>query len=169
MTEQKFSSAPKTTTVSVRLDPRVRFALHLIARMQRRSMSAVLEGAIENLAETTIIRNTLHGTEETAKDLVARYWSPNQFETFLAMSMVCEDLLDYEEQRRWHVIRSTPQFWLRHDPSRKETLAPENFRWNDVRRNLANIEAAVEEKANGSPVGPLGLQTVLKLGLSIPE
>lgn len=166
MTEYDASGTPKTTTVSARLDPRGRFALNLVARVQRRSMSAVLEGAIEELARTTKIRNTRDGTEETAHDLVDRLWSPNQFETFLAMAMACEHLLDYEEQRRWHVIRSTPEFWYRHDPAQKETFHTENFRWSDIRLNLENIEKAVEEKANRSPVGRLGLDTLFKLGLN---
>jgi hypothetical protein len=67
--------APKTETLSLRLNPKTRFMLEFMARAMRRSVTSVVELAIEEAAEKTSLNDgTGYNTGSTWKD----FWDPEE-------------------------------------------------------------------------------------------
>lgn len=65
---------PKTETLSLRLNPKTKFMLEFIARVERRSVTSAVELAIEKSAESTFLGdNRNYGDGITWKD----FWDPD--------------------------------------------------------------------------------------------
>lgn len=98
----------KTDALSIRIDPRLRYGLELLARQQRRSVTGVVEWAIERALRDESITDQGGTFAEALRDL----WSPNEFERLVYLATKYPDLMTYEESRMWRVILDTEDFWL---------------------------------------------------------
>ena len=59
----------RSVTVSVRLDPRLRYIVELAARQQRRSLSSYIEWAIEEVSEKRQARRTVQDFAAKVQEL----------------------------------------------------------------------------------------------------
>ena len=86
----------RSETVTVRLSPRTRYLAELAARRQRRSLSSLVEWAVNGMVD------------ETLGDL-ADLWDVDPEVRFLKLAQRHPELLTFEEECRWKQHPNNPQ------------------------------------------------------------
>lgn len=111
--------ARKTEALTLRLDPKVRFLIDLIARQKRQSITGVIESAIEVYATNFLIEAELwdEEIEEDKLQQVSLYklskelYSTDDSLRFMMLVWCCPRLLSYEEIRLKETIYGSKFFW----------------------------------------------------------
>jgi hypothetical protein len=105
----------RSETVSVRLDPKLRYLAELASRKQRRTVSSFVEWAVETcLDRVYLIEGGYNSNGTTLKDVVNDLWDVDPVERFVKLAFRYPDLLNHEEQVLWRFIRSYGFFWKGH-------------------------------------------------------
>src|ERR1700730_13854709 len=95
----------RSETVTVRLDPKLRYLAELAARKQRRTLSSFIEWAIEENLKSI----HFHGAEDelsaSAASVAAELWDVDEPDRFAKLALHYPDMLTYEEQILWKLIR----------------------------------------------------------------
>ncbi|MEK8089909.1 hypothetical protein [Thermithiobacillus plumbiphilus] len=117
MAEKKKGAGGKLSrseTVTVRLDPKLKFAAEMAARKQRRTLSSFIEWAVEESLSHVVLR-TGPGWQEhemlTVAGLVQQVWDPEEPDRLVNLAMHHPDLLTHDEQLVWKVIVQTRAYW----------------------------------------------------------
>ncbi len=103
----------RSETVTVRLDPKLRYLADLAARKQRRTLSSYVEWAIERSLVDVVLSTTYSGdnleSEEvtTLADNADQLWDVDPSERFARLAMTHESLLNHEEQVLWKHIEDS--------------------------------------------------------------
>jgi hypothetical protein len=99
----------RSETVTVRLDPKLRYLAELAARKQRRTLSSYIEWSIEEGLGLTCLGTNEHCTlTEDATFL----WDVDEADRFAKLAFRYPDLLTHEEQVLWKLIRECPGLWV---------------------------------------------------------
>ena len=109
----------KTATVTVRLSPKHRFALDLLARVKRQTVSAVIEELIRDRVGEALkavgpkpqsrpekLARALLDTGEVG-ELLLHVWDPREPDRFLNLAMTAPGLLTEEEELLWRLIQES--------------------------------------------------------------
>ena len=113
----------RSETVTVRLDPKLRYLAELAALKQRRTVSSFIEWAIEDTLSRECIQEAGHGDERgtTFSDVASRLWDVDDADRFAKLALNYPDLLTHEEQKRWKLIRECGYLWKgRHNKANGE-------------------------------------------------
>ncbi len=97
----------RSETVSVRLDPKLRYLAELAARKQRRTLSSYIEWAVEESLRDVILHvgTGYNGDENlSVSDESRRLWDVDESERFIKLAIAYPDLLTHEEQERWKMV-----------------------------------------------------------------
>ena len=105
MTREK-PPTKKTETLTLRLDPKSKFAIELLARDQKRTLAGVIEWAVQKALNDQII--TTGYDEGSLKQLVEQVWSVDELERVIRLGAFAEHLLSHEEACTWMVIKNNP-------------------------------------------------------------
>lgn len=98
----------RSETVTVRLDPKLRYLAELAARKQRRTLSSYVEWVLED----SLTRTNLYTNGGTSlADESAALWDVDEADRFVKLALRHPDLLTHEEQVRWKLIRECPGLW----------------------------------------------------------
>ncbi|MDH4316888.1 MAG: hypothetical protein OEV64_00730 [Desulfobulbaceae bacterium] len=105
-------SLTRSQVVTVRLDPKLKFAAELAARKQRRTISSFIEWAIEQALESVeIIPPDRGNSEVTALDTLFYVWDVEEADRVTKLALYFPQLLNYEEERIWKIICECKHFW----------------------------------------------------------
>lgn len=118
MTEQEKrrgggSKLSRSETVTVRLDPKLRYLAELAARKQRRTVSSFIEWAIEDSLSRVILRDD-GSTSITVADWATELWDIDEADRFARLALYYPDLLTHDEQILWKLIRENGFLWKGH-------------------------------------------------------
>ena len=98
----------RSETVTVRLDPKLRYLADLAARKQRRTLSSYIEWAIED----SLYRTNLYPNGDTSlADEATNLWDVDEADRFAKLALRHPDLLTHEEQVRWKLVRENGLLW----------------------------------------------------------
>jgi len=100
----------RTETVTVRLDPKLRYLAELAARKQRRTLSSYIEWAIEDSLKSVALYagNTYENDPPvTVADEVGRLWDVDQAERFVRLAIAYPELMTHEEQEVWKLLQDS--------------------------------------------------------------
>lgn len=86
----------KTEVLSMRLDPRVRFIIDLLARIRGQSISTVVERAIQEIADSTTIGQDQNGYPKKWRD----YWDLNEGIRFLKVASDHETYPSFDDEAK---------------------------------------------------------------------
>ncbi|QUE74379.1 hypothetical protein [Stutzerimonas stutzeri] len=111
-TTKRKGETSTTVSVGIRIDPKIKFALDLMGRMQKRSLTAVIEWAISN----AIAQQQFRAPDETFDEVIAKVWSTDESTRFVKQAIYMPETLTYDELRVWETIKSSLEFW-RHFPN----------------------------------------------------
>lgn len=109
--ESRKSGGAKTSrseTVTVRLDPQVRYLAELAARSQRRTLSSFTEWAVEEGLKNTVVFPNREVGNKTVSDLRGQLWDPIESERFLKLATTLPSFLTHNEQLLWKLICDLP-------------------------------------------------------------
>lgn len=145
-TTKKKGETATTVSVGIRIDPKVKFALDIMGREQKRSLTAVIEWAIGN----AISQQTFSGGLESFADLIEKTWSTDEPTRLVNMGFYMPAILTYDELRTWETIKMTEYFW-----SFKECpVTPEYLTLRAVRNSWNSLKSHVEKHKNSTSVVP---------------
>jgi hypothetical protein len=120
------SKLSRTETVTVRLDPKLRYLAELGARKQRRTLSSFIEWAIEE----SLKQIDIDGSRSIA-DLANVLWDVDAADRFAKLALRNETLLSHDEQVMWKLVTGNPLFWWN---NRDENL--DDWSWRISESNL---------------------------------
>lgn len=106
------SKKPKPTrseTLGLRLDPRMKFALELLARSQRRSISGTVEWCVERIMRSESIE--VLGFEVTFEELTWRVWDVDPIRQLVNLCALAPKLATFEELQTYRVMELTDRLW----------------------------------------------------------
>ena len=100
--------AKRTEMVSVRLAPGLRYAAEIAARSQRRTVSSLIEVAVEAYLHTLEVAKP--GAEQGERPvklmkLMDSLWDPDEADRFVKLAENHRWLLENEEEHRWKAIQ----------------------------------------------------------------
>ena len=98
----------RSMTVTVRLDPKLRFAAELAARKQRRTVSSLIEWAIEDsLSRYSLYDGGSYSGENeiSTLDVANDIWDVDEADRLIKIALATPELLTYEEQILWKLVQ----------------------------------------------------------------
>src|SRR5437868_834710 len=101
----------RSETVTVRLDPRLRYLAELVARKHRRTLSSFVEWALEQQINSAVLSQESTDAVRLL-DEAESLWDPDEADRFAQLALMHPDLLTHQEQVLWKLIRQTPTLWL---------------------------------------------------------
>lgn len=100
----------RSETVTVRLDPKLRYLAELAARKQRRTLSSYIEWAIEDSLKSVFLhQGTGYNGDESISvaEEAKRLWDVDEAERFLRLAIHYPDLLSHPEQELWKLVQDS--------------------------------------------------------------
>lgn len=115
-TSKARKAAPKSTrseTVSVRLDPKLRYLIEIAARVQRRTVSSYIDWAVERSLDANVVLGDPADqvSVATLADVGDKLWDVDEADRFAKLALLAPHLLDYDEQRLWKLVREYGYLW----------------------------------------------------------
>ncbi|WP_313642322.1 hypothetical protein [Stenotrophomonas sp.] len=102
----------KTEALSIRIDPRSRYGLELLARIQRRSTTGVVEWVLQEAFKSEVFDNSdMNRSALHLDEALDSLWQLNEVERLVALAIAKPQLLTFEESRIWKVLKDTAAFW----------------------------------------------------------
>jgi len=154
MTEQEMRKGgggklSRSETVTVRLDPKLRYLAELAARLHRRTLSSYIEWAIKEALDGEAVRPTgMPGhvaTDHTIGNEAENLWDVDESDRFAKLAQRYPHLLTHDEQVRWKLIRECFVLWrngFRDDEHR-------DLDFEKLRRNWSVVTKAADEGKSG--------------------
>ena len=113
LTKNKGAKLSRSETLSIRLDPRLRYLAELGARIERRSISSFLEWALqEYLKRMPVSPEKIDSS--TLMELADYLWEADESDRLVKLALVQPGLLNHEEQKIWRLIRECTALWVGH-------------------------------------------------------
>lgn len=140
----------RTQTVTVRLDPQLRYMAELASRKQRRTLSSFIEWAIEESLKHMKLND--NGGSITAADEMHRLWDVDESDRFAKLALKYPEMLTHDEQILWKLIRENGHLWDGNfdSPGLKFVWkVDENyFKFERLREHWENFKAVAQEEAD---------------------
>lgn len=152
-TTKKKGETSTTVSVGIRIDPKIKFALDIMGRMQKRSLTAVIEWAISNAISQQLV-DTPDG-ERAVASVIERVWSTDECTRFVLTCLEMPTALTYDERRVWDTIKLSTDFWRISDANsyKDEPALLEWLLMDELRKHWADLNEHVEQhKASPSVV-----------------
>jgi hypothetical protein len=125
----------RSATVSVRLDPKLRYLAEIAARKQRRTVSSFIEWAIEDSLNRVAVWEGANGASRSVHEAATQLWDVDECDRFAKLAFNFPDLLTHQEQVIWKLVRENAYFW------KGSTDNPENiFTWYINEKSLKKWE-----------------------------
>src|ERR1700722_17561165 len=109
------SGKTKSETISVRLDPKLRYLVELAARRQRRTISSFVAWAVEDSLSRVLITEEVdprgNSVGKSIGEVAMALWDPEGPERLVRLALQYPELLNYHEQILWRLIRENRYLW----------------------------------------------------------
>ena len=100
----------RSETVTVRLDPKLRYLAEHAARLHRRTLSSYIEWSIKMTLDAEELRNE-NGIRTTIGTEAEHLWDVDEADRFAKLALGYPHLLTHEEQVRWKLVRECGYLW----------------------------------------------------------
>lgn len=140
----------RSETVTVRVDPKLRYFAQLAARKQRRTLSSFIEWSIEqSLNEVKF--SDFDQSYSMASEL-SDLWDVDEADRFAKLALSHPDMLLHDEQVLWKLIRENGYVWKGHyDTSTKRwtwEVRQEDLIFERLRQSWDDFRSVAFENAN---------------------
>jgi len=102
----------RSETVTVRLDPKLRYFAELAARKHRRTLSSFIEWAIEQSLNEVNLSD--FGESYSMASELSQLWDVDEADRFAKLALSHPDMLRHDEQVLWKLIRENGYVWKGH-------------------------------------------------------
>jgi hypothetical protein len=107
------SKLTRSETVTVRLDPKLRYLADLAARKHRRTLSSFIEWAVEaSLRGVKLYQGSGYNGDDdiTVDDESSQLWDVDDSERFARLAIKYPELLTHQEQEIWKLLQDSGLF-----------------------------------------------------------
>ncbi len=140
----------RSETVTVRLDPKLRYLAELAARKQRRTLSSYIEWAVEESLSTVNLVEEDGDDQDSYHRALSVWgatdslWDVDEADRFVKLATQFPDLMTYAEQAIWKIINEETYLFLP-QPKGTQVLQRDLLRviWEDLQA-YANKEISKE-------------------------
>jgi len=106
----------RSEIIQARLSPKIKFAAEILARMEKRTLSSLIETLIDEASSHRAVKLYTGGDElfknYPVKNFVHDIWEcGDEMLQFIGLACVQPELLTDEEEKLWSIIAKTPYFW----------------------------------------------------------
>jgi hypothetical protein len=101
----------RSQTVTMRIDPQLRYLTDLAARTQRRTTSGFIEWAIEQALNSVQLGPDGYDRQKLLADEARILWDVDVADRFVKLAIHYPQLLNHDEQVMWKIIRENNSFW----------------------------------------------------------
>ena len=107
------SDLVRSETVTVRLDPKLRYLASLAARKQRRTLSSFIEWSIEETLKQVVLGNydPNEKGELSVADQAETLWDVDEADRFVKLAANHPEMLNHHEQVVWKLVRESGYLW----------------------------------------------------------
>lgn len=128
-------------SLSMRITPRMRFGLELLARHRKTNIGGAVILSVERMFETD--RDGLrlvpdHGL--SAVNILDKVWSPYEHERFARLAQYSFNLLSDEEKYLWGVVTATAKYWIEGKSAGPDRKNGESMQVHDRTLNMDALE-----------------------------
>lgn len=152
----------KTEVLSIRIDPRTRYGLDLLSRLQRRSATGVVEWVVQEAFAREEFESYDNGSF-TVAEVMDDLWRINDIERLVALALRKPQLLTFEESRKWAVLKGTKAFWKTGSTSRHIDFS--SFNWDLVLPLWERIEPLIDEAVERPVIRGLSDEELAEVGV----
>lgn len=99
----------RSETVTVRLDPKLRYLAELAARKQRRTLSSFIEWAVEDSLNRVLVEEGFDGA--SIADQAEKLWDVDEADRFAKLALRYPYLLTHDEQVVWKLVYENGTLW----------------------------------------------------------
>jgi len=124
------SKLSRSEIIQVRLDPKLRLAVELAARRQRRTVSSFVEWAVDQSVKSEVFTSE-RGIDLTIQEATERIWDVDEADRFINLATTFPTFLTHDEEKLWKLICELKYCW---EPERD--LGED---W-DIRKERSKIE-----------------------------
>lgn len=149
-TSKRTGETTTTVSVGIRIDPKIKFALDIMGRLQKRSLTAVIEWAISN----AIAQQAVEGSSASLSDVIDKIWSTDESTRFVKLCFDMPEALTYDELRTWETIKASSFFWHL-DSDGVYSTTPADISLSSVRIAWDSLLAHVEKHKLSPTVVPI--------------
>lgn len=155
-TSKRIGESSTTVSVGIRIDPKIKFALDIMGRLQKRSLTAVIEWSISQAIDQ---QSTDHnGTSlSTVLDMV---WSTDESTRLVMLAIHLPQALTYDELRVWETIKVSSYFWIKY-PDLSFDNNPDRLDIAAVRAGWSDLMAHVELYRASSTITPIDEKNII--------
>lgn len=152
MTERE--KIKRTETVSIRLDPKLRYMAEIGARIQRRSLSSFIEWAVANSVDDLVFayRTSFNGDTEPIflREVKEELYDVDEADRLVKLALRNPSLLNHEQQLIWKLVRENPYFWKGswRDDEWFYKIEEDKFLFERLREWWDQIQLIAQGKAN---------------------
>ncbi|TAE80789.1 MAG: hypothetical protein EAZ74_06095 [Alphaproteobacteria bacterium] len=120
------SKQNRSETVTIRLDPKLKYLAEIAARKQRRTLSSFIEWAVDqSLKHVTLEEH--YNNEVSVADCAIKLWDIDESERFLRLAISFPELLNYDEQEIFKLISDS---WLLNATYTSDKYGNKEWDWN---------------------------------------
>ena len=129
----------RSETVTVKLDPKLRYFAELAARKQRRTVSSFIEWAIEESLKQ--IQLSEGGTEGGLSHFswATELWDVDEADRFAKLAFRFPYMLTHDEQMLWKLVRENGFFWWRNADNGTWDIEEEWFHFDRLREHWTTL------------------------------
>lgn len=117
----------KTASMTVRLDPKLKYGLEILARKQYRNLSSLVEWSLNK---------ALSDPEDGLPDL-DKIWDVYEADRLVKLALYKPELLNFDEQKIWKLIKENGACWKGGYVATVWTwsLCEQNVYWSTIREH----------------------------------
>jgi hypothetical protein len=142
----------RSEVVTVRLDPRLKYLAEIAARKQRRTLSGYIEWAVEQSLHNVFLEEANSFSQEATSVSTAEQrlslWDVEESDRVIKLAMHFPELLTYEEQLVWKLVRGCGYLWRGHfsksNGDWEWTISGENLIWDRLRAHWQTFRDVAE-------------------------
>lgn len=132
----------RSEVVTVRLDPKLRFAAELAARKQRRTLSSFIEWAIGEAVNRIEVTDS-----ENVNYVMAQVWDVEEADRFIKLALNFPELLTFDEERLWKIIKNCKIFWLSTPPKGSSNIDKTSIAYPMLRSYWEKLQMVIAGEA----------------------
>lgn len=138
----------KSEVVTVRVTPRIRYGLELMARLHQESIPEVITRAISEAftSEDGGLFVYVDDDKSQPRNLLDRVWADRPSDRLVNLALRYPAVMSRTEKTMWSVVRGTPKYW-RSERARRAALPEESALLRDA---IAEDWTAIGQAAGNS-------------------
>lgn len=149
-TSKRTGETSTTVAVGIRIDPKIKFALDIMGRLQKRSLTAVIEWAISQAIDQQ--STDVNGT--SLSTVLDNVWSTDESVRLVMLAINLPEALTYDELRIWETIKASSYFWLNY-PDGTFSNRHDDLSLSSVRSGWRDLLEHVEKHRNSATIVPI--------------